>query len=114
MSDLHTYSGAADVVISRASATSTAELALQGKPLILVPGRLAGGHQDKNAALFEQKHAAIVVPYGNQEALHNALKELLINQAARKELSNNLLTFAKPKAAEELALATISLIEKRV
>ncbi|MDQ3064778.1 MAG: UDP-N-acetylglucosamine--N-acetylmuramyl-(pentapeptide) pyrophosphoryl-undecaprenol N-acetylglucosamine transferase, partial [bacterium] len=64
VNNLHSFSGAADIVISRASATAIAEFSLQGLPIILVPGRLSGGHQDKNAAYFAGKQAALVAEYG--------------------------------------------------
>jgi UDP-N-acetylglucosamine--N-acetylmuramyl-(pentapeptide) pyrophosphoryl-undecaprenol N-acetylglucosamine transferase len=47
--DLYRYSGAADVIVTRAGATTIAEFAVQGKACIIVPNpRLTGGHQVKN------------------------------------------------------------------
>ena len=48
--DVYLYSGAADLIVTRAGATNLAEFAVQGKACIVVPSAfLAGGHQLKNA-----------------------------------------------------------------
>ena len=54
--------GAADVVISRAGATTIAELAALEKAVILIPfEKLPGGHQVKNAERLAEKGAVIVL-----------------------------------------------------
>lgn len=75
--DVYRLQGAADVVIARAGATQTAELAVQGLPVILVPANLAGGHQLKNARYFESKGLAKVVASNDGELIKIALIELL-------------------------------------
>ena len=53
---------AADVVVSRAGATAVAELAALHKASILIPSAvLTGGHQVKNAKLYESARAALLV-----------------------------------------------------
>ena len=53
---------AADVVISRAGASSVSELAIVAKPAILVPSpNVAEDHQTKNAMSLVKKNAAILV-----------------------------------------------------
>ncbi|MBQ1973341.1 MAG: undecaprenyldiphospho-muramoylpentapeptide beta-N-acetylglucosaminyltransferase [Paraprevotella sp.] len=53
---------AADLVISRAGASSISELCLLGKPSILVPSpNVAEDHQTKNAQALTDKHAALLV-----------------------------------------------------
>ncbi|WP_286009509.1 undecaprenyldiphospho-muramoylpentapeptide beta-N-acetylglucosaminyltransferase [Barnesiella viscericola] len=53
---------AADLVISRAGASSISELCLLGKPVILVPSpNVAEDHQTKNAQALSSKGAAILV-----------------------------------------------------
>ena len=111
--DLHLYSGAADVVVTRAGANATAEFALQGLPLIIVPGRLAGGHQDKNAAYFVKNQAAVSVPYGDADTLYTELYTLLSDVKAREKLGHYIHALAKPFAAKELAEATLKLAEKQ-
>lgn len=105
--------GAADVVVSRAGATQMAELAIQGLPVIIVPGKLAGGHQDKNADFFAKQQAAQVVPFGDANQLYHMLKEVLSSDTTRSLLSKQLHILAKPSAAAELARATLSIVGER-
>lgn len=95
--------GAADVVVSRAGATQMAELSLQGLPVVIVPGRLAGGHQRHNADYFARKNAAEVVEPGDIEGLYAIIDKLLSDPVRRKALGDNLNKLAKPEAARELA-----------
>lgn len=107
VTDVAVRQGAGDVIISRSGATQTAELALQALPVIFVPGRLAGGHQDKNARFFKDHGAATVVPFGDASGLLKAISELLSDEPARELLSERLAVFAKPEAARELAQLTL-------
>lgn len=52
---------AADLVVSRAGASTLSETSALGIPMILVPGPFAGGHQRLNALPFAQANAAILV-----------------------------------------------------
>lgn len=104
----YAYSGAADVVITRAGATTMAELAMQGKACVIVPNPvLAGGHQLKNAYAYEKDKAAAVIEEQNlrqnPEVFYEVLKRLLGNNKERAELAKNLHTFANPNAAKDLA-----------
>lgn len=106
--DFYRYSGAADVVVTRAGATSLAEFALQGKACIVVPNpSLAGGHQLKNARLLSEQGAVIAVAEeqlsGAAEALEVAIKGLLTNSDRRRALGRKLSQLAKPDAARDLA-----------
>lgn len=59
------FLAAADLVVSRAGATSLAEIAVSGKPSLLVPYPFAtADHQTANAAGFAAAGAAVVVPEG--------------------------------------------------
>jgi UDP-N-acetylglucosamine--N-acetylmuramyl-(pentapeptide) pyrophosphoryl-undecaprenol N-acetylglucosamine transferase len=108
-----TYTGAADVVISRAGATVTAELALQGVPMIMVPGQLAGAHQAENADFFVAREAALKAEYGDSEGLFNAVISLLVDEDKRRKLALNLNAMAKPRAARELAELTLETARKQ-
>ena len=104
-----TMLGSADVVISRAGQTTILELAALAKPTILVPnGRLTGGHQLKNAKVYADKHAVIVVDDEGLEdsandSLVRAVKQLLANDVARGDLARAIHQFAKPLAAKDMA-----------
>lgn len=103
VNDVYRHTGAATVVVSRASATTVAELAVQGMTTILVPGLLAGDHQAINARHLAEAGVALNVAYGDSEGLYTALHKLLSNPAQARVLANNLHALAKPHAAKELA-----------
>lgn len=106
--DLYRYSGAADIVISRAGATSIAEMAAQGKPSILVPNaELTGGHQVKNAEFIASKKAALIISehrlISSPEVLVKAVEELITSPHKRAELGENLHQISVPSAANSVA-----------
>ena len=106
--DIFRYSGAADVIITRAGATNLAEFALQGKACIIIPSPyLTGGHQLKNAQYLADKGAALVIDEAELAADPNRLakqvSELFKHPEQLTALSEQLATFARPAAARELA-----------
>ena len=108
VTDLHKYSGAADLIISRAGATNVAEFAAQAKPCIIVPSPyLVGGHQIKNAESLEKIKAIEVIGevelQNNPNVLLDKIIELLGSQSKREELSSNLHKIAKVSASKDLA-----------
>lgn len=107
VSDLYKYTGAADIVVSRASATAIAEYAIQAKALILVPGKLADDHQQKNADYLAKRGSALKVAYGDAKGLYLAIKHLLDNQEKSDGLSISIKSLAMPDAAKRLANVTI-------
>lgn len=104
-SDFYVYSGAADVVVARAGATTLAELAIQKKASVIIPSPfLTGGHQLKNAENLTTNKAAKVLPNDvSSQKLLTVLGELLQNKSVRNELSKNIGTLAHPDAANKLA-----------
>ncbi len=106
--DVYLYSGAADVIITRAGATNLAEFALQGKACIVVPSSfLAGGHQLKNAQYLAKQGAALVIAETDLMVDSNRLARqasgLLRDVKRRDKLSAKFKVFAKPSATTELA-----------
>jgi UDP-N-acetylglucosamine--N-acetylmuramyl-(pentapeptide) pyrophosphoryl-undecaprenol N-acetylglucosamine transferase len=106
--DVFRYSGAADIVITRAGATNLAEFAVQGKACIVIPSSfLVGGHQLKNAEILEAKQAAVVIGENDLQADPNRLaalvSKLLKEPAKLREMGANLAKLAKPNATQELA-----------
>lgn len=100
--------GAADIVIARAGATTIVELAALAKPTILVPnGYLTGGHQLKNAAVYSEKGAVVVVDEEElekrPELLIDAVLNLLADPAHMKAMGKAFYGFAKPAAAKDMA-----------
>jgi UDP-N-acetylglucosamine--N-acetylmuramyl-(pentapeptide) pyrophosphoryl-undecaprenol N-acetylglucosamine transferase len=108
LNDVYRYSGAADVVVTRAGATNLAEFALQGKACVIIPNPfLTSGHQLKNADYLAAKEAATVIDeidlIDDPNRLSKQLSDLLRDSAMRKQLSKNIAEFAKPDATRDLA-----------
>lgn len=102
--DMETAYSAADVIVSRAGAIAISELAVAQKPVLLVPFPYAAeDHQTKNAMNLVEKNAARMVKDAEMdEKFWNTLSEICENESVRKEMSKNLLYFAKPNAAKEI------------
>jgi UDP-N-acetylglucosamine--N-acetylmuramyl-(pentapeptide) pyrophosphoryl-undecaprenol N-acetylglucosamine transferase len=102
---------AADLVISRAGASSISEFCLIGKPVILVPSpNVAEDHQTKNALALSTRDAAIYIK--DAEAPDILLQTAIetVNDAAKlKSLSENVLKLALPDSANIIAKEVINL-----
>ena len=102
---------AADLVISRAGASSISEFCLIGKPVILVPSpNVAEDHQTKNALALADRDAAIYVK--DSEAPDMLLKlaiDTVNNEEKLKSLSENVLKLALPDSANIIAKEVIKL-----
>jgi UDP-N-acetylglucosamine--N-acetylmuramyl-(pentapeptide) pyrophosphoryl-undecaprenol N-acetylglucosamine transferase len=103
--EFYKYVGAADLIISRAGATSLAEFAAAAKATILIPSRfLTGGHQLKNAQELKRESAVEVVDENAPpEELYATITELLKDQKKRRQLAENLAATARLDAADKLA-----------
>ena len=95
----------ADILITRAGAGTISELALIGKPAILVPSpNVAEDHQTKNVMALVDKNASILVKDVDAvQTLANQAIALLNNENLRKSLAENIKKFAKPNAADDIA-----------
>ena len=96
---------AADLIISRAGASSISELCLLKKPVILVPSpNVAEDHQTKNAMALVNKQAAVMVKDAEVvERLGEAMERLLQDDGERKSLSEHILTLAMKDSDEMIA-----------
>ena len=99
---------AADLVVARAGATTILELAALAKPTILIPnGYLTGGHQQKNAAVYKNSGATIVLDESELDIdpakLTEYVKFLIQNKSVMKKMSRKFHSFAKPNAAIDMA-----------
>ena len=103
---------AADVIVSRAGAIAISELAIAKKPVLLVPFPFAAeDHQTKNAMTLVEKNAAKMVKDTEmKEKFWNTLSEICENENLRKEMSQNLEFFAKPKASEDIVNEIFNLL----
>ena len=106
---------AADLVISRAGASSISEFCLIGKPVILVPSpNVAEDHQTKNALALADRDAALYVKDADAPATLLKLAIDTVNDVARlKSLSENVLQLALPNSAEIIAKEVIKLATKK-
>ncbi len=96
---------AADLVISRAGASSISELCLLGKPCILVPSpNVAEDHQTHNAMALVRKDAAILVrDVEAQEKLIPTALQTINDTAKLTSLYTNILTLAERDSARRIA-----------
>ncbi len=104
----------ADLVVSRAGASSISELCLLGKPAILVPSpNVAEDHQTHNAMALVNKNAAILVKdiEANEKLIDTALKTIA-DDAQLAALSTNILKMAQTDSARRIAEEVIKLCGK--
>jgi UDP-N-acetylglucosamine--N-acetylmuramyl-(pentapeptide) pyrophosphoryl-undecaprenol N-acetylglucosamine transferase len=112
ISDVYRYSGAADIVITRAGATNLAEFAVQGKACVIIPSPyLTGGHQTKNAQFLADEGAGVVLSEADLEAdpnrLAKQLSNLLQNTKLQQSLGAKLHEFAHEDSASRLAMVLL-------
>lgn len=112
--DFYKYSGAADLIISRAGATSIAEFAQQAKACIFIPSAvLAGGHQLANAQNLINNEAAVVLEGKlTSDHLLVTIQQLLSDPARRQQLATNLHALAQPDAGEKIAKILLDVATK--
>ena len=111
LSDMPDQYANADLVISRAGASSISELCLLGKPAILVPSpNVAEDHQTHNAmALVNQNAAVLVKDCEAAEKLIPAALELIHDDQRLEALHTNILRLAQPDSAKRIAKEVIAL-----
>ena len=98
--------GGAHLVIGRAGASTVCELAVAGKPSILVPLKIAADdHQTYNAKLLSDAGAAEVVPEAKftSEGLSETLRAMLSDPEGLRRRAEAAKAVAAPEAAERLA-----------
>jgi len=104
----------ADLVISRAGASSISELCLLAKPVILVPSpNVAEDHQTQNALALVKNEAAVMVK--DADAVNTLIPkalELIKNDPVLEKLSGNILKMAENDSAERIANEVIKLIKQ--
>ena len=106
---------AADLIISRAGASSISELCLLKKPVILVPSpNVAEDHQTKNALALANKDAAIMVADkdAEQQLVTRAL-EVIHDDEQLALLSRNIEQLAQHQSAERIVDEIVKIIEKK-
>lgn len=108
LNPMHLYSGASDMVITRAGANTMAELGVQAKACIVIPNPLlTGGHQTKNAAVWQEQNAAVIINEAelkhDTDKLLQAIVTLMDDKHKRHELAQNLQHMTVKDASSKLA-----------
>ncbi|HZR20202.1 MAG TPA: UDP-N-acetylglucosamine--N-acetylmuramyl-(pentapeptide) pyrophosphoryl-undecaprenol N-acetylglucosamine transferase [Verrucomicrobiae bacterium] len=113
LADMDLALGAATAAVSRAGASSLAELAAVRLPSVLVPFPAAtDNHQFHNARAFVETGAARLLEQrsARPQEFVELLVELMCNQESRRALQQALATWHKPQAAEQIAQAILERI----
>ncbi|MGH3442312.1 MAG: undecaprenyldiphospho-muramoylpentapeptide beta-N-acetylglucosaminyltransferase [Nitriliruptorales bacterium] len=104
----------ADVVLSRAGATTIAELTVLGKPSVLVPyPHATGDHQRHNAVALEAAGAARMIADDalDSDRLVAAVEPLLEDGEAREAMASAARVFGRPNAADNVTRVLLGLVE---
>ena len=104
---------AADIVISRAGASSVSELCIVGKPVIFIPSpNVAEDHQTKNAQSVANKNGAILIRENELDTtFESTFSDLIANENKQNELSQNCKNLALPNATKAIVEEIIKLIK---
>jgi UDP-N-acetylglucosamine--N-acetylmuramyl-(pentapeptide) pyrophosphoryl-undecaprenol N-acetylglucosamine transferase len=104
---------AADLIIARAGATTVAETAFLGLPVIFVPSsNVAADHQYKNAKSLEDAGAAVVIRDANvNDELFKTIVNTIKDEAKLKTMSEKIRSLSIPDAAENIARSALRMAE---
>ncbi len=104
----------ADLVVSRAGASSISELCIVAKPTILVPSpNVSEDHQTHNALALTTKQAALLVKDSDaKQTLVDTAIRLAKDSAKMNLLSENIAKLALPNSAGIIAEEVLKLIKK--
>ena len=104
---------AADVIISRAGASSVSELCIVGKPVLFIPSpNVAEDHQTKNAKAIVDKKGAVLVKESELDSQFSLVFEALLkDEGKQKLLSENIKELAMPQATIQIVDAIVKLIK---
>ncbi len=90
---------AADIIISRAGASSVSELCIVGKPTIFIPSpNVAEDHQTKNAKSVAEKQGAILIKESELDSFPIIFESLIKDEGKQKHLGDNIKELAMPNA----------------
>ena len=95
------------LIISRAGASTLSEIAIIGRPSILVPLPTAkDDHQNKNALAMEAAGASIIIRQEDfsPDNLSKELEKFFASSAQAEDMATGALNFSKPRASENFGL----------
>ena len=105
---------AADIIISRAGASSVSELCIVGKPVVFIPSpNVAEDHQTKNAMAVVDKGAALMIKEEDLGAdFENKFSQLIQSLEKQKQLGENIKKLALINATDDIVNEVVKLLEK--
>ncbi len=113
--DMPVRMAAADLIISRAGAMSLSEIAQAAKPSILIPSPyVANQHQFKNAAVFADAGAAILLEeaYLTATSLSQTVEQILNSPSSITAMQQSAAQFAHPEATRAIVTGIEELLSK--
>ena len=114
INDMDLAYAAADIIISRAGASSVSELCIVGKPVIFIPSpNVAEDHQTKNAMAIVNEKAALVINEADLEVdFENTFSQLMASLEKQEELSTNIKKLALVDATKHIVDQVEKLLNK--
>lgn len=103
--DMATVMAAADLVLSRAGASTVSELTALGKPAVMVPSPyVTNDHQNKNASILARHGGAVVMAEQTLtgESLYQVSRDILLDESMREEMSRGMASLGIRDATERL------------
>ena len=113
-SNIETHLAKAHYIIARAGASSVSEIALMGKPSLLIPLAIAmDDHQTINARSLESHGAADILPESQftPESVANILQDRLNDSNWLSSAAASARTLGRPNAAQDLAQLVIATLK---
>jgi UDP-N-acetylglucosamine--N-acetylmuramyl-(pentapeptide) pyrophosphoryl-undecaprenol N-acetylglucosamine transferase len=110
--EMHLAYAAADLVVSRSGALSVSEIAVAGKPSILVPSpNVTADHQTANARKLSDQGAAILLPDAETPRLPALIRQTMADETTREKMHAKLQTLARPGASTAIVQEIRQLIQ---
>ena len=106
---------AADVIISRAGASTLNEIGVSGTPCVIIPSpNVTDNHQEKNARVLEKRGAALVLleKEATGERLYREVSALLDDKYRRERMREALLDCVPADAADRMVKLILELAKK--
>ena len=106
ISEIDTVYYSSDIIIARSGALTLSELAIVGKPSILIPSpNVAEDHQFHNAKAISDLDAAICLVEQEADLLFKSKLDILIkDEEYRKNIASNISKLASPDASTEIVV----------
>ncbi len=106
---------AADIIISRAGASSISELCIVGKPTVFIPSpNVSEDHQTKNALSIVKEKAAVLLKESELDGFDQVMSNLLKDKEQQSLLSENIKKLALPNATKDIVDQIENLLKEKI